>query len=369
MSTNIEQRVRAGLADTAHPAGLRLDADAVTRLASRSHRRRRTSQTLIGGVATLAVLGTATWAGGWLPHGMQRALPASPWSACPISGYGQSSLHLDTLDHAVIPLSDGGTVVVGLARGCPGGDALVMSATVEPANALPDTVPLQGGLGAGPDDSPFDSGQIALRLPDGREMTGVMVPGEVWDLARVGPDAIHEPSEQPVRVPGTNLSAFVLTDVWPDGEDLAQVWRGADGLVHTSWSAGITSRVWQGTDPAARLTDTWVGQDRQEQQWVMHDGQVRGPFPASTEPYAVVFETRTTSRVDVVVVLPDNVGELRLADDTALTTHWLDSQEGEPTLYAALVTLDDLSPDEPMPDLAWVTGTDTDPRPVTVVQP
>ncbi|WP_134773759.1 hypothetical protein [Ornithinimicrobium flavum] len=67
MSTDIEQRVRASLASAPDPAGLRLDADAVTRVASRSHRRRRTGQALVAGMASLAVLGPVAWAGGWLP--------------------------------------------------------------------------------------------------------------------------------------------------------------------------------------------------------------------------------------------------------------------------------------------------------------
>lgn len=373
MSTDIEQRVRASLASAPHPAGLRLDADAVTRVASRSHRRRRTGQALVAGMASLAVLGPVAWAGGWLPGEVQRALPASPWSWCPISGSlsGERAIQLADLEHVAIPLRDGSTVVAGLAQGCPEGDLLLMSATPEPADALPATVPVQGALGndVDPHMEELSSWWSGLQLPDGRRVTGVMLPHGATDLVRVGPDSVEAPSTSPVRVPGTNLDAVVFEDSWPDGEDLAQVWRGTDGLVHTSWSAGITSRVWQGNDPAARITDTWVGQDRQEQQWVMRDGKVNGPFPVSAEPYAVAFPTDTTDGVEVVVVLPKDIGELRLQDGTTLTTLWLDAQEGEPTLHAALVTLASLTPDEPLPDLAWVTDTDTDPRPVPVIQP
>lgn len=373
MSTDIEQRVRSGLTDAPTPADLRLDADAVTRLASRSHRRRRASQAFVGGIASLAVLGAVTWAGGWLPGDVQRALPASPWSGCPIAGYGSGEqyVHLADLEHGVIPLQDGGTVVVGLAQGCSAGDLLIMSATPEPVDALPATVPLQGAIGNDVDSRMEDlsSWWSGLQLPDGRRVTGVMLPHGATDLVRVGPDAFDVPSTGFVPVPGTDLDAVVFEDHWPDGEDLAHVRRGADGLVRTSWGAGITSRVWQGDDPAATLTDTWVGQDRQEQQWVMRDGQVQGPFPVTAEPYAVTFPTDTPVRVEVVVVLPERVGELRLEDGTTLDALWLDSHEGEPTLHAALVTLEDLTPGEPPPDLAWVTDRDADPQPVSIVQP
>lgn len=368
MSTDMEQRVRDSLADAPTPAELRLDADTVTRVASRSHRRRRTGQALLGGMASLAVLGAATWAGGWLPGGVQRALPASPWSGCPISGglSDDASLRLAAFDHGVIPLSGGGTMVVGLAQGCPGGDVLVMSAIPEPADALPETVPFQGGLGADldPQMDSLSAWWQGVRLPDGQEVAGVMVPGGATDLVSVGPDSVHEPSSEPVRVPGTDLDAFVFEDYWPDGEDLAQVSRGTDGLVRTSWSAGITSRVWQGSDPAGELTDTWVGQDHQEQQWIMRDGEVQGPFSVSTKPYAVLFPADDADRVEVVVVAPEGGGELSRADggelsragggapgradggepgieaDTAPEALWLESSDGDRTLYAALVTID-----------------------------
>lgn len=265
MSTDIEERVRTGLADAPTPADLRLDADAVTRLASRSHRRRRTGQAFLGGMASLAVLGTVTWAGGWLPGEVQRALPASPWSACPLTWNGTGNdVHLDAVAHAVLTLSEGGTVVAGAARGCPDGDRLFFAATKAARGELPDTLPVQGGLQDRTDENDqLTSWLQGLRLEDGREVTGMMAPRGASGLVLVGPDAVHEPTSDPVDVPGTGLAAAVLEGYWPQGEDLAQVWRGADGLVRTSWSAGTTARVWQGDDPAAQLTATWVGQDRQ----------------------------------------------------------------------------------------------------------
>lgn len=101
----------------------------------------------------------------------------------------------------------------------------------------------------------------------------------------------------------------------------------------------------------------------------MRDGKVNGPFPVSAEPYAVAFPIDTTEEIEAVVVLPKSVGELRLQDGSTVETLWLDSHEEERTLHAALVTLENLTPDEPLPDLAWVTDTDTDPRPVPVIQP
>lgn len=390
MSTDIEQRVRSGLADAPVPAGLSLDADAVTRVASRNLRRRRTGQALLGGMASLAVLGTVTWAGGWLPGGVQRVLPASPWSACPVSGSfsGESSVRLAALDHSVIPLTDGGTVVVGLGQGCTGGDFLFMSATPASADALPETVPLQGALGTSTDprEGPLSAWWQGLPLPDGRVVTGLMIPGGAQDLVAVGPDAVHEASSEPVRVPGTDLDAMVFEDYWPDGEDLAEVWRGSDGLVHTSWSAGTTSRVWQGDDAGGELTDTWVGQDRQEQQWVMRDGVVQGPFEVSDEPYAVVFPiddpvtdpaTDDPVTVEVVAVLPAGDGALRLAgggeptepDAAPLETLWLDSSEGDRTLHAALVRLG-LDAAGELPALEWVPGGDgATPQPVPLLEP
>lgn len=394
MSTDIEQRVRAGLADTTTPADLRLDADTVTRVASRSHRRRRTGQALLGGMASLAVLGAVTWAGGWLPGGVQRVLPASPLSSCPISdGLSEGpAVRLADLDHAVIPLADGGTVVAGLAQGCSGGDAVFMAATPEPADALPERVPMQGGLGVGPDVGPITAWWQGLQMPEGRQVTGVMVPGGASKLVTVGPDAVHEPSSERVSVPGTDLDAYVFEDYWPDGEDLAQVWRGSDGLVHTSWSAGTTARVWQGSDPGAKLTDTWVGQDRQEQLWVMRDGEVQGPLEVSTGPWAVAFPTDDPDTVEVVVVVPEDGGELSLADDDvlgvadgagsspdgrdeagpdddALKASWLGSSEGDRTLHAALITLE-LDEAGVPPALEWTpAGEGVTSQPVVIREP
>lgn len=77
MSTDIENQVRQNFAEAPTPTGLALDAEAVTSGFSRAHRRHRARQVILGGVASLAILGTATWAGGWLPNDEPRALPAS----------------------------------------------------------------------------------------------------------------------------------------------------------------------------------------------------------------------------------------------------------------------------------------------------
>lgn len=338
---DIEQRVRTRLADAPTPADLRLDAEAMTQVASRSHRRRRTGQTLLGGMASIVVLGTVIWAGGWLPGEVQRVLPASPWSRCALTwNETGSDIHLEAVEHAVIPLSEGGTVVAGVTRGCPDFDRLFFAATTAAPEVLPGSVPLQGGLEDRPDSHDALSWFNGLRLEDGREVTAVMVPRGSRGTVVVGPDAVHEPSTPPVRVPDAEYDAFVIEGYWPAGEDLASVWRDADGLVHTSWSAGITSRAWQGSDPAAELTDTWVGEDRREQQWVMREGEVQGPFPVSTGPWAVAFPTDDVDRVELVVVLPEMSGELALDDGSAVETLWLDSREGARTLHAALARLD-----------------------------
>lgn len=354
MNTDLEHRVRTRLADATTPSDLTLDADAVTRLASRNHRRHRTGQALLGGMASLALLSSASWAGGWLPDPVQQALPASPWSGCPLTWNGTGSdVELSAVDHAVIALPDGGTVVAGVARGCPDGDRLFIAATHADPDALPETLPVQGGLEDRPGDDHATSWLSGLRLEDGQEVTAVMAPRGSQDTVIVGPDVVHEAATTPVRVPDTGFEAFVVADYWPDGEDLAQVWRGGDGLVHTAWSAGVTSRVWQGDDEAAEFTDTWVGQDRQEQQWVMRGGVVLGPFEVSAEPHAVAFTTPDPDRVELVVVLPEASGELALGDGTELETLWLDSSEGDRTLNAALVTLGrDGSGD--LPTLRWM---------------
>lgn len=367
MSTDLETRLRAGLADAPTPAGLALDADAVTRLASRAHRRHRTGQALLGGMASLAVLGTSLWAGGWLPDGVQQALPASPASTCPLSWGNDPDISLDAVEHAVLPLPGGGTLVAGEARGCPDGDLLFLTATTAAPDQLPATLPLQGGQGTDPEQDVRSAWMNGLQLEDGRRVTGLMVPAGATQLTVVGPDALHEPSVEPVHVPGTALDVVALEDYWPAGEDLAQVWRGADGLVHTGWSAGVTGRVWQGDDPGAHLTDTWVGEDRQDQHWVMRRGEVQGPFETTSPPHGIVFATAQASEVDVVVALPEAGGTLELADGTGLTGPVLTSH-GEPaSLSAVLLTLD-RGPDGSLPDVLWTPDGADEPVPVPLEQ-
>ena len=65
-----------------------------------------------------------------------------------------------------------------------------------------------------------------------------LLPQGATDLVRVGPDAVEVPSTGVVPVPGTDLDAVVFEDSWPDGEDLAQVWRGAGGLCLRGSDAG-----------------------------------------------------------------------------------------------------------------------------------
>lgn len=370
MSIDIEQRVRDGLAEAPSPAGLALDAGAVTRVASRAHRRRRGGQALLGGMTSLAVLAGATWAGGWLPADVQRALPASPWAGCPLTWNGTGNdVHLDAVEHAVLPLPDGGAVVAGVARGCPDYDALFFTASTLAPEALPVSLPMLGGLEDRPVEDHDTSWFQGLRLEDGREVTAMMVPRGSTGVAIVGPDAVHEPADAPVRVPGTGLDALVVEDYWPAGEDLGHVRRGADGLVHTSWS-NVIGRVWQGDDPSAELTDTWVGQDRQEQQWVMRLGEVRGPFPVSTTPYAVVFPAPGAAPADLVVVLPDAGGQLSLVQGgQEVDGETLRDQDGNTRFSAVLLTVEDLSADGSPRGLEWSPARGGKPQPVEVVEP
>lgn len=368
MSTEIENQVRRTFAEAPIPAGLSLDAAAVTSGFSRTHRRHRVGQALLGGVASLAIASTATWAGGWLPADVQRALPASPWSECPLTWNGSGSdVDLQAVDHAVIPLSGGGTVIAGVARGCVDHDQLFFAAT-EASDTLPATLPVQSGVEDRPETDSTLSWFSGLRLQDGQTVTAVMVPRGSRDTTVVGPDVVQSPTASPVQVPGTGLDAFVLEDYWPDGEELATVWRDADGLVHTAWNAGITARAWQGTDPSAELTDTWVGQDRQGQHWVMRNGDVQGPFPASKTPYAQSFSTDDPTRLEVVVVLPSADGELTLAEGNGSVPDMtaLESQEGDTHIYAKLLTHDGFTPGGPIPDLVWTPPNGSEPVSVPV---
>lgn len=380
---DVEELVRRGLVDAPTPAGLGLEADEVTRIASRALRRRRTGQGLLVGMATLAVATTGLWAGGWLPGEVQRVLPAAPWSSCALTwnGTGQD-VRLADVDHAVVPLAGGGTVVAGVARGCPAGDVLFLAAHPGAPQDLPERLPLQGGLEDRPAEDRATTWLQGLRVMEGTEVsggtdvtgrvdvtsgvdvTGVLLPSGDRDLTLVGPDAVHRPTTDPVPVPGTGLDVLVLEGYWPAGEEVATVRRDASGLVATDWGAGIIARSWDSAADDASRTGTWVAQDRQGQLWVMHDGEVRGPFLDQAAPWSVGFPAADGTATDVVVVGAEGGGNLSVGtgagngngegeDRQELAAEPLAGHEGDRVIHAVVVSLEGPAPGTDLPELTW----------------
>lgn len=378
MSTDIEQQVRRGLADVPTPAGLALDAGTVTQVASRARRRHRTGQALVAGMSSLAVLGAAAWAGGALPATVQRALPASPWSSCPLTWNGTGyDVRLDAVEHAVLPLPDG-TVVVGQARGCPEYDGAFFAATGTPADDLSQTVPLQSGHELREGYQAGRSFLADLRFGE-QHALGLMVPAGSREVRVVGPGAVRPvPDEELVRVPGTDLLATALTDPVSMPSTSSVVWRGPDGLVRTllgpATADGVDIAV---TDrhEGFSTAESWVMTDSSGDQWVMRRGLVEGPYPASATAYAVPFPTQDRDRTELVVVLPE-AGTVTLGDNAAAGWTLLETERlgDDPApdarpLHAVVVTLEGVEADQPLPGLEWAPAEDGEPQAVEVVEP
>ncbi|WP_151525711.1 hypothetical protein [Serinicoccus kebangsaanensis] len=341
MSIDIEEQVRRELATSPTPPGLQLEAATTTRAAARAYRRRRAVQVVAAGAAVLLVPATLAWAAGDLPDPTARVLPASPWT-CPVSGWhSEPVVDVDELAGVSIPLSTGDHVIAGLATGCPF-DALVMAlssdGTAEDPTRLRTRLLIERDAGtehqgAGFVDLPSDDGQAL----------GLVLPRASDDLMLIGPGEVRTPAVDPRPVPGTGLEAAAIEGATMADRPLALLRRGGDGLLRTDWLdvGSPAPRAWSGEDPY--LTDTWVAQDAQGQQWVMHGGEVRGPFAPSSSPRGFLFEHGDPSSVDLVVLTP---GPGELVVDGVSTDPWEQLATDDTTATELTVTTTRLHLDE-----------------------
>lgn len=367
MSTDLdlEQELRRELSTAATPPELTLDAAGMTQLASGAHRRRRAGQVVGAGVASLALVGTLAWAGGALPTSVERALPASPW-VCAVTGWNGESPRIDLglLDEVRVPVT-GGTVVAGVTEGCPF-EAYVTGATTPDAGSDDATVAMSGGLGV--EDSmgvTAVSGFGDIPVGDSVVMGITLSPGGVRDLQVVGPDAVHRPSQDPVRVPGSSADFAVVEGV-RTGDALAVVYRGADGLVRTAFGLGQDGVTPRAFTPQDGPVDTWVAQGIDGDLWAMHRGEVRGPLAVGTEPVALALpDPARSDRVDVIVIPPSR-GDVVVDGGEVGPRTWLDTNpEADEVGLAALVTTVRVE-DEGSWTLTWQPE-DGDPQPVQLV--
>lgn len=386
MSTDIEQQVRRSLAEAPTPADLVLDPEQVTRISARSYGRRRSGQVLAGGMASLTLLTVGAWAGGWLPGDVEGALPASPWT-CPITRSGGEAgigtVATDQIDGAMLPVQGGGTVVATLVEGCGGGGVLTFATSSASPDSLPERLKVQTAIGADADSSDQLVGIEGDLLVGDRPVVGRMTQAgveQVTILTSEGATAV--PQDEIVPIPGTDMVAYLIQGPAADATQIATVWRSSDGLHHVAPRSVTSEARDQDAVPGDRATESWVGEQADGSLWFMRLGAVTGPVDAHEDPVAVPFAAAVDDEVELLVVGPEP-GEVSLADpepppgentdDTAELVRTVtlsgESFVGEEPVYAVLVTLIGLTPDEPMPRMVWTPSDGSPPQQVEVIEP
>ncbi|MFX0539563.1 hypothetical protein ACQBAT_07715 [Ornithinimicrobium sp. Y1847] len=400
MNTDIEQRVRRGLSTASAPPDLTLDAAEVTRLSSRAYQRRRTGQSVVVGATALTVVASAAWAGGLLPQSVQRALPAAPWSACPLGPSEDGThtvIHTDRLDPVVVPVAGGGSLLAGFTQAC-GESTIVLGSIEGDSPTVPAELTSQGGASWEGRAAPaFWIQQVEV---GDRHALALLLPQEAIAAQLIGPtQSQFVDLSSAADLPGTALQVVAAADQLHSGDELATLVERDENLT-TEWGPGVVNRAYVGTSDDYARSSTWVALDRLGQLWAMHDGSVLGPYLVAdpvrgnatpTEhvnaPVAIDLGALKPGEQDAsshgsvertYLVVAPVPGEVTVAETapspdaaasaaTLLSTTQMHSDTLTP-LYAELVTVEAATQEHSV-HLTWAQSGESDGQPVSLLTP